>query len=90
LLEQQEQTGQKLPEEVIYDRAGRREKTIKGVKIKTLTKPKRTTSQNKKRRRAGINGIISHLKDDHRMAGNYLHRKIPSKTMPCWRQLAGI
>jgi IS5 family transposase len=79
LLEQQEQLGQKLPKEVIYDRGGRGKKTIKGVTITTPATPEKT-SKNKKRRmrrrfrrRAGIEGIISHLKSDHRMAENYLH-----------------
>src|SRR5699024_5597221 len=81
LLEQHQQTEQKLPKEVIYDRGGRDRKNVKGVKVTTPTKPEKT-SKNKKRRmrrrfrrRAGIEGIISHLKSDHRMAENYLHGK---------------
>jgi IS5 family transposase len=80
LLEQLEQNGEAKPDEVIYDRGGCGKKTIGGGTITTPTKAKKSDSPNKKRRlrrrfrrRADIEGIISHLKSDHRMAGNYLH-----------------
>jgi IS5 family transposase len=80
LLEQMERTGQKLPNAIIYDRGGKGRKEIKGVKILTPDKPKKTDSvymkQQKRRQfrsRAGVEGIISHLKSDFRMAQNYLH-----------------
>ena len=52
---------------------------IKGVKISTPKKPKKTDSQYQKRKerqkfrsRAGIEPVIGHLKSDFRMAQNYL------------------
>ena len=80
LLDQMEHTGQSQLEEIIYDRGGRGRKTINGVRITTPDKPKAADSQNKRRRmrrrfrqRAGIEGLIGHLKTDHRMAQNFLH-----------------
>lgn len=80
LLEQMERNGQKLPEEIIYDRGGKGRKEIKGVKILTPGKPKKTdTGYMKKearkrfRSRAGIEAVIGHLKSDYRMAQNYLY-----------------
>jgi IS5 family transposase len=80
LLEQMARTGQKLPDEIIYDRGGKGRKEINGVKILTPDKPKKTDTryeQQKKRKRfrsrAGIEAVIGHLKSDFRMAQNYLH-----------------
>jgi IS5 family transposase len=80
LLEQMERHGQELPEEIVYDRGGRGRKEVKGVKILTPDKPKKTDSgyikQQKRKRfrsRAGIEAVIGHLKSDFRMAQNYLH-----------------
>jgi len=80
LLEQMERNGHRLPDEIIYDRGGKGKKEIKGVKIMTPDKPKKTdTGYMKKekrkrfRSRAGIEAVIGHLKSDFRMAQNYLH-----------------
>jgi len=80
LLEQMERNGHRLPDEIIYDRGGKGRKEIKGVKISIPDKAKKTdtnyTKQKKRKRfrsRAGIEGIIGHLKSDFRMAQNYLH-----------------
>jgi IS5 family transposase len=80
LLDQMERTGQELPEEIMYDRGGKGRKEIRGVKILTPDKPKKTDSRyerQKKRKkfrsRAGIEAVIGHLKSDFRMAQNYLH-----------------
>jgi IS5 family transposase len=80
LLDQMERTGQTLPDEVIYDRGGKGRKEIKGVKILTPDKPKKTDSpyeRQKKRKkfrsRAGIEAVIGHLKSEFRMGQNYLH-----------------
>jgi IS5 family transposase len=80
LLEQMERTGQRLPEEIIYDRGGKGRKEIKGVKILIPDKAKKTDTnymkQEKRKRfrsRAGIEAVIGHLKSDFRMAQNYLH-----------------
>jgi IS5 family transposase len=80
LLEQMERNGHKLPEELVYDRGGKGKKEIKGVKITTPDKPKKTDSgymkKEKRKRfrsRAGIEAVIGHLKSDFRMSQNYLH-----------------
>ena len=80
LLEQMERNGHRLPDEIIYDRGGRGNKDIKGVKILIPDKSKKTDTgyqkQEKRKRfrsRAGIEAIIGHLKSDFRMAQNYLH-----------------
>jgi IS5 family transposase len=80
LLEQMERNGQKLPQEIIYDRGGKGRKEIKGVKILIPDKSKKTDTeymkQQKRKRfrsRAGIEAIIGHLKSDFRMEQNYLH-----------------
>jgi IS5 family transposase len=80
LLEQMERTMQFLPKEIIYDRGGRGKKEIKGVTISIPDTPKKTDTnyvkQEKRKRfrsRAGIEGILGHLKSDYRMAQNYLH-----------------
>jgi IS5 family transposase len=80
LLEQMSRNGQKLPEEIIYDRGGKGRKEIKGVRILIPNNPKKTDtsySRQKQRKRfrsrAGIEAVIGHLKSDFRMAQNYLH-----------------
>jgi IS5 family transposase len=80
LLQQMEHNGQPLPKEIIYDRGGKGKKEIKGVKILIPDKPKKTDTnymkQQKRKRfrsRAGIEAVIGHLKNDFRMAQNYLH-----------------
>ena len=80
LLDQIESNFNYLPEEVVYDRGGRGKAFIKGVKISTPKKPKKTDTQYQKRKerkkfrsRAGIEPVIGHLKSDFRMAQNYLH-----------------
>ncbi len=79
LLGQMENNGLKLPKEIIYDRGGKGRAEIKGVKILTPGKAKKTDTPYQKQRkrkkfrsRAGIEPIIGHLKTDHRMAQNYL------------------
>jgi IS5 family transposase len=80
LLEQMQNLQGYLPEEIVYDRGGKGQTQIMGVKISTPSKPlKRDNSYQKQkkrrkfRRRAAIEPVISHLKTDHRMAQNYLH-----------------
>lgn len=80
LLGQMEDNLEYLPEEVVYDRAGRGKSCINGVRISTPKPPKKTDSQYQKRkarkkfrRRAVIEPVIGHLKTDFRMAQNYLH-----------------
>jgi IS5 family transposase len=80
LLEQMERNGQRLPEEIIYDRGGKGRKEIKGVKILIPDKAKKSDTgymkkQKRKRfrSRAGIEAVIGHLKSDFRMSQNYLH-----------------
>jgi IS5 family transposase len=75
-----ERNGQRLPNEIIYDRGGKGKKEIKGVKILIPDTPKKTDTnymkQEKRKRfrsRAGIEAVIGHLKSDFRMAQNYLH-----------------
>jgi IS5 family transposase len=79
ILTQMENNKLKLPEELAYDRGGKGNKEIKGVKIITPTKPKASDTAYQKqqkrkkfRARAGIEPIIGHLKTDFRMAQNYL------------------
>lgn len=80
LLEQMNANHLKLPKELIYDRGGKGQNQIKGVRIVTPDKAKKTDSnyckQKKRlrfRSRAGIEPVIGHLKTDFRMAQNYLH-----------------
>ena len=80
LLEQMERNGQRLPNEIIYDRGGKGRKEIKGVKILIPDIPKKTDTnymkQEKRKRfrsRAGIEAVIGHLKSDFRMSQNYLY-----------------
>lgn len=78
LLEQMENSGQKLPKELIYDRGGKGKAEIKGVKISIPSTPKKSdtayqkqTKRKKFRTRAAIEPIIGHLKADFRLAQNY-------------------
>ena len=78
LLEQMEKNHQKLPKELVYDRAGRGKTNIKGVKIAIPSTPKKTDTayqrqckRKKFRTRAAIEPIIGHLKTDFRLAQNY-------------------
>jgi len=86
LLEQMINNNFKLPEEVVYDRGGKGEKEILGVKILTPSKPHKTDTPYQKsvkrkkfRRRAAIEPLIGHLKSDFRMEKNYLHGEISSQ-----------
>jgi len=79
LLEQMEENLDYLPEEVVYDRGGRGQKEIKGVKISTPGRSsKRDNAYQKRmkrkkfRRRAAIEPVIGHLKQHFRMGQNYL------------------
>jgi IS5 family transposase len=79
LLKQMKDNELKLPQELVYDRGGKGQKEIAGVKITIPSPPqKRDTPYQKqlKRRkcrdRAGIEPVIGHLKIDFRMAQNYL------------------
>ena len=79
LFNQMENNKLKLPKELIYDRGGKGKTEIKGVKILTPDKAKKTDTPYQKQRkrkkfrsRAGIEPIIGHLKTDYRLAQNYL------------------
>jgi IS5 family transposase len=79
LLNQMETNELTLPKELIYDRGGKGESEVKGVKILTPSKAKKTDTPYQKqckrkkfRSRAGIEPIIGHLKTDYRLAQNYL------------------
>ncbi len=68
------------PDEVVYDRGGRGNKEINGVRISTPAKPlkkdnayARLKKRKKFRRRAAIEPVIGHLKQHFRMGQNYLH-----------------
>lgn len=80
LLEQMQVNQNWLPKELIYDRGGKGATHLKGVRITTPGKPKKTDSAYTKRKtrakfrhRAGIEPLIGHLKTDCRMAQNYMH-----------------
>jgi IS5 family transposase len=82
LLDQMEDNGLKLPEELAYDRGGKGKSQIRGVKIIIPSPPKVRDSQYQKqmkrkkcRTRAAIEPMIGHLKTDFRMAQNYLLRE---------------
>jgi IS5 family transposase len=79
LLNQMENNELKLPKEIIYDRGGKGKTEIKGVKVLTPDKAKKTDTPYQKqckrkrfRSRAGIEPVIGHLKTDHRLDQNYL------------------
>ncbi len=68
------------PNELVYDRGGRGNKEINGVKISTPAKPSKRDSayarqmkRKKFRRRAAIEPVIGHLKQYYRMGQNFLH-----------------
>ena len=82
LLNQMKDNGITLPKEIVYDRGGRGESEINGVKISTPKPPlKRDTVYRKRakrkkfRTRAAIEPIIGHLKTDFRMQQNYYHHE---------------
>jgi IS5 family transposase len=77
-----------LPKESVYDRGGKGNKQIKGVRILTPDQPKKTDTAYRKqqkrkkfRSRAGIEPIIGHLKTDFRLAQNHLSGKKACKSM---------
>jgi IS5 family transposase len=79
LLLQMSNNDFKLPQELAYDRGGKGETEICGVKILTPNKPKakdtdyqKQQKRKKFRARAAIEPIIGHLKTDFRMGQNYL------------------
>ncbi|WP_312079361.1 hypothetical protein [Chryseobacterium sp.] len=70
LLEQMENSGQRLPKELVYDRGGRGKSEIKGVKISIPSTPRKSetayqkqSKRKKFRARAAIEPIIRHLKN---------------------------
>lgn len=78
LLEQMENSGQRLPKELVYDRGGRGKSEIKGVKISIPSTPRKSdtayqkqSKRKKFRTRAAIKPIIGHLKTNFRLAQNY-------------------
>jgi IS5 family transposase len=80
LLKQIEKNLNYQPEEIVYDRGGRGDKEINGVKISTPKPPlkrdtqyQKTKKRKKFRRRAAIEPVIGHLKKEFRMGENYLH-----------------
>ena len=82
-LKQLEYTTDKLPEEAICDRGYRGKAKIGECKIsvpkplpKSATRHQKEKVREKFRRRAGIEPIIGHLKNDHRMARNFLKGKL--------------
>ena len=74
VLEQYEKLNSKLPKEVYADRGYRGPKQVKAVAIKTPRPDANisTTQRNKHKRRAAIEPIIGHLKNDYRLCRNYL------------------
>jgi len=79
LLNQMDSNKIQLPKELAYDRAGKGQPEINGVKIIIPSPPKKTdtpyqrrTKRKKCRARAAIEPIIGHLKTDFRMQQNYL------------------
>lgn len=82
-LEQIEYTTGKLPEELICDRGYRGKTKIDDCKISipkplpaSATRHQKNIVQLKFRRRASIEPIIGHLKNDHRMIRNFLKGKM--------------
>ena len=78
LLKQSQELYDYLPQELVYDRGGRGKKEILGVTISTPSKPsakdsayQKRAKRKKFRRRAAIEPVIGHLKQDHRMQNNY-------------------
>jgi len=68
LLQQTKSLHEFLPQELLYDRGGRGPKEILGVRDSAS---KKRTKRKKFRRRAAIEPVIGHLKQDHRMQNNY-------------------
>jgi IS5 family transposase len=67
-----------LPKELACDRGGKGKSEIEGVNILIPSPPKKTDTNYQKRKkrqqfriRAAIEPIISHLKYDYRLLGNY-------------------
>jgi len=82
LLEQMKLNGIRLPKEVVYDRGGRGVSQIEGTRVSTpdngRKKQSRYAQQKKRkkfRRRAAIEAVISHLKQQFGMKINYLFGK---------------
>jgi len=81
LLDQIDQNNLCVPQELIYDRAGKGRKQIKSTRISTPDqRPLKRDSEYQKRvkrkkfrRRAAIEPVIGHLKTQFRMEQNYLH-----------------
>ncbi|MDR0754528.1 MAG: transposase [Prevotellaceae bacterium] len=80
ILQSKNRKIRQIPEELAYDRGGKGKTEIRGVKIITPSKPRKTDPAYQKRQkrkkfrtRAGIEPIIGHLKTAFRMAQNYLH-----------------
>jgi len=77
-LEQVEDLLGRLPESALVDRGCKGRKSIMGVKIKIPGSGKGKTAYQKRkererfRRRASIEPIIGHIKQDHRLLRNYL------------------
>ena len=85
LLEQMRRNDLKLPQVLGYDRGGRGVKEACGVEVLTPKPPKRTDTEQEKRkkrhlfrRRAAIEPLIGHLKSDCRMERNYLWEEASS------------
>ena len=83
LLNQMKNNELQLPKELAYDRGGKGQKEIEGVKIlipspplKKDTNYQKQTKRKKHRARAAIEPIISHLKYDFRMLENYLNGEL--------------
>jgi len=82
LLNQMKMNKIPLPKELVYDRGGKGQDEILGVKIlipstakKTDTAYQKRTKRKKHRARAAVEPIQGHLKSDYRMAQNYLGGK---------------
>lgn len=80
LIDQIKRMNNQLPQEIVYDRGGRGKTEIQGIKISTPKPPSakdtnyaRQQKRKKFRRRAAIEPIIGHLKQQFRMGQNYLH-----------------
>ena len=79
LLGQVEETTGKRPERAYCDRGFRGRKNIGGTEIKIPDIPKKSDTAHQKRkaqgkfkRRSAVEAVISHVKQDFRMARNYL------------------
>ena len=79
LIDELERNALPLPSEIVYDRAAKGIKEIKGVKVsipsnalKTDTAYQKQKKRKKFRRRAAIEPVNAHLKSDFRMQENFL------------------